>query len=417
MALHHTSLGFALLRVKRWPEAEIHLKKSLEYLGSGDFDPILEANARMGLQNLYHYMQRASESEQSYEASIAAFAKALNQPEHRQEAHSIRGAIGRMHVDHRRFELALDELDCALRECPFNPAHDHDRAVLLRSRAECRFLMGLPERGLGDVDQAADIQRAALARDSQAARPLQELAALGQTVWKSGRWQPAVDLLRESLARLESRGLRALAASHRLTLSMMLRKAGRLTEAESVLPGEEDVSPSKRESLLLGRGEIALLSARPTEAIQHFEAALRLAKDAVYLRAGRIAEIECALAEAYLDANREHDAETLATTAGAVLRDLEHPEQCRSLLTLARLRWKRGEDGGALWHQVLELMRTAPLIEPATRARWFEQTAAKLSQIGRPAEAAQARSAADRDWNRLGFTPEHTPEDCALATR
>jgi len=417
MAVHHTSLGFALLRVKRWPEAEIHLKKSLEYLGSGDFDPILEANARMGLQNLYHYMQRAGESERSYEASLAAFMRALNRPEHRKEAHSIRGAIGRMHVDHGRLEVALDGFDSALRDCPSDAAHDHDRAVLFRSRAECLFLMGLPERGLEDVARAAIIQRTALSRDPETARPLQELAAAGNTVWKSGQWQPAVDLLRESVAGVESRGLRSLAASHRLTLSMMLRKAGRLQEAESALPREEDVPMSKRESLFLARGEIALLDARPAEAIRHFEAALRVAKKTAYPRADHIAAIECALAEAYLDADRDYDAEALATTAGAVLCDLENPEQCRSLLVLACLYWKRGQDGGALWRQALEVMRTAPLIEPATRARWFQQTAAKLTQIGHPAEAGEARCAAARDWDRLGFTPERASADTVLAAR
>jgi hypothetical protein len=96
----------------------------------------------------------------------------------------------------------------------------------------------------------------------------------------------------------------------------------------------------------------------------------------------------------------------LATTAGAVLREAQHPEECRSLLTLARLLWKRGEDGASLWRRSLDVLRTAPLIEPATRARWLAKVEVKLDRDGRSAEATEARSVTAADWKRLGFALE-----------
>ena len=110
-----------------------------------------------------------------------------------------------MHVDHGQLDAGLDELDRALEECPASPVHQLDRAILYRSRAECLFLMGMPERGLEDTAQAAKIFRAALAHQ-QAAHVLGELAAFGSVVWKSGRWQPAAELVQEAVAGFESRG-------------------------------------------------------------------------------------------------------------------------------------------------------------------------------------------------------------------
>jgi tetratricopeptide (TPR) repeat protein len=361
------------------------------------------------------FQEDASESRSS--GDLEGKVERLEQPDQRQVAHWIRGAVARRHFDHGEFETGLYELNRALAECPSDPAHDHDRAALSRSRAECLFLMGLPERGLEDVAQAAAILRAALARDQEAGRVLGELAALGAVAWKSRRAEPAVGLVREALEGFERRGLAARATEQRLALSAILCNAGRLREAEAALPREEDVLLENQEPLFRARGEIALLAGRGAQAIQNFEEALRLAKQAALPRPAHIAEVECALAEAYLEANRDDEAGALATTAGAVLRDLQHPEECRSLLILARLVWKHGADGGSMWCRALEIIRNAPLIQPATRARWLEQVAAKLIQDGRPAEAAEARSAAESDWRGLGFTPENAREDAVLVAR
>jgi len=333
---------------------------------------------------------------------VAAFRKVLDRRLPRHVACSVRGAVGRMHVDQNHLDAGLDELERALEGCPSGLAHQLDRAILLRSRAECLFLLGMPERGLDDTAQAAKIFRGALGRDQEAVRVLGELAALGAVVWKSGRWQPAAKLVQEAAEGFETRELAVRAAGQRLLLAMILRKAGRLDEAEAALPREEDVPAAKREAWLHGRGEIALLTGRTEPAIRDFTEALRLITEAGHPRPAHIAELECALAEAYLEADRDQEAEALATSAGAILRAAENVEECRSLITLARLHWKGLGDGAPLWRRALEIMQTAPLVEPATRARWLEQVADKFTRAGRRVEAEEARNAAAEDWNRLG---------------
>jgi len=382
--------------------AEVNLKKSVEYVESGASDPALDANSWMGLHSVYHATQRAADAERAYHASVAAFRRVLERRLPPGVASSVHGVIGRMHVDQNQLDAGLDELDRALEELPSGAAHEIDRAILLRSRAECDFLMGMPDRGLEDTAQAAKILRAALARDAEAPKALGELGALGVVVWKSGRWERAASLVREAAEGFHARGLTARASAQRLMLSLILRKAGHLDEARSALPAKDNVSASKLESWLMARGEIALLGGRVADAIEDFQQALSLARQVSRPDPVHIAATECALAEAYLDAGWDQDAETLATSAGAILREAANPEECRFLLTLARLRWKRGEDGTTLWRHALETMRSAPLIEPATRARWLEQVASTLSRAGRPAEAEEARTAAAVDWDRLG---------------
>jgi hypothetical protein len=68
-----------------------------------------------------------------------------------------------------------------------------------------------------------------------------------------------------------------------------------------------------------------------------------------------------------------------------------HPEECRSLLTLAHLLWKRGEDGASLGRRCLDVLRMAPLIEPATRVRWLAKVEVNLDCDCRSAEAIEAR--------------------------
>jgi len=399
LASHYTALGFGLLRVQRWAEAEAALKKSVDYLESGIFDPGLAANTWMGLHTLYHATQRASEAERAYAASVAAFSKVLGRRIPRAAACSIRGALGRMHVDQGQYEAGLDELERALEDCPADAAHDLDRAVLLRSRAECQFLLGMPDRGMNDSAQAANIFRAAVEHSSEAPKALGELGALGAVLWKSGRWQRAADIVQEAAEGFKARGLSARSSAQRLLLSLILRNAGRLEEALAALPGE--ANGSARENLLTARGHIALLSGRIVEAVRDFEECVGLARQA-NARPARIAELEAALAEAYLESGRDADAETLAAGARAVLQETQHPDQSDALLVLARLDWKRGLDGSAFWRGALEAIHTAPLMEPATRARWLQQTAAKLTRDGHFAEAEEARNAAAADWNRLG---------------
>ena len=402
LASHYMALGFGLLRVQRWADAEVNLKKSLEFLGSGASNPALDANSWMGLHTVYHVTQRSDEAGRAYHASVAAFRRVLEKRLPPAMACSVRGAIGRMHVDQDQLDAGLDELDRALESLPSGDAHHVDRATLLRSRAECEFLMGMPDRGLEDAARAARIFRAALAREQQAAHVLGELALVGLVVWKSGRWQRAADLVKEAVEGLEARALTARAAVQRLTLSLILRKAGQLDEALAALPREEDLPASKREAWLLARGEISLLAARAADAILDFERALSLARETSHPDPVHSAATECALAEACLDAGRDQDAEALATSAGAILHEARHPEESRAQLALARLAWKRGADGTTPWRHALETMRCAPLIEPATRARWLEQVASTLSRDGRFAEAEEARKAAAVDWERLG---------------
>ena len=416
LASHYLALGFGQLRVQRWTDAEVNLKQALEHVNSGASDPALNANSWMGLHSVYHVTQRAAEAERAYHASVSAFRRVLERRLPPGVACSVHGVIGRMHVDQDQLDAGLDELDRALENLPSGDAHQVERAVLLRSRAECDFLMGMPDRGLEDIAQAAKILRAEIARDAEAPKALGELGTLGVVVWKSGRWERAAGLVREAAEGFEARSLTARASAQRLLLSLILRKAGLLDEAFAALPAEENVSASKRESWLAARGEIALLAGRFADAIADFERALSLAREISRPDPVHIAATECALAEAFLDAGRDQDAETLAISAGAILRGASNPEECRSLLTLARLRWKRGEDGATLWRQALDTMRGAPLIEPATRARWLEQVASTLTRAGRPAESEQARTAAAVDWDRLGCplkTVQHQVHDDA----
>ena len=345
LAVKYQALGFAEVNAKRLPEAEQSLTKSLDILKQcGNPHPLAEANSWKGLHQVYRLQQRAADSSRAGSSAIRAFEKCkkLLPPDGLVEVGS---ALAKLHLDARAYEAALEELDQALANFPVGRQYLLLKATIFRQRAECEFHLGCPERGSAAAETAAQILRSPETSESNRAKAWGEMGTLGVSVWMAGRAEQAVALLSEAVRAVDPEaGKRS--ARLPVTLAMVLRKAGRLTEAEAALPANEGLTERLREAFLNERARIRLRSGRVENAIADFEEVLRLNKETPHASATGIATIEGSLAEALLDAGRVEQAEAIARTACDVLVPVEHPEGSGPLVTLALIAWQRQQEFG-----------------------------------------------------------------------
>jgi hypothetical protein len=266
---------------------------------------------------------------------------------------------------------------------------------------ECEIRLGAPERGFVAAEEAATILRSAEIPETQRNQAIAAIGYLGVAFWMAGRVSEALALLDESARGLDERGLAERASHHRQTIATVLRKAGRLAEAEAALPDGTKLGVADHRRFLDERGEIHLAAGRSEEAVADFEAVVGLGTKHPPLGPIESAMAQASLAAAYLQANRLDEAEALTQTSSSVFRAKRHPDLAESLVTLAMIDWRR-QDATSYWPGALAVMVDAPLVEPATKARFLERTAGRLERAGRIDEAAQARAAASAQWSALG---------------
>jgi tetratricopeptide (TPR) repeat protein len=406
LAVRYQELGFSELRAKRPAEAEQSLTKSLDIIRAcPTAHPLLQANSWMGLHSAYRLDHRPEEARHAYNSAVRAFEAALaGLPAERTV--ELRTAIARMRVEWREYQAASDEIDHALDTLPRNAKTLLTTGKLLALRAECEFCLGSPDRGYTAAREAQRILRSPEIGQADKGQAIAELGGIGVMYWMVGRLDEALASLIEATQLMEQRGEVNRTARLRLTLAEVLRKAGRLSEAQAALPADQGLTAGVREAFFTQRAQIALRMGQIDAAIADFQEAWSLKKIDPHASAAEIATSQAALAEALLEAQRSDDAEQLARSACDVLAATSHPNASGPLITLAILsRERQPEAASAFLDEALRLISEAPLLKIASRARFLESEAARLDRFGLAFQARQFRAGAEAQWGALGRTP------------
>lgn len=399
LAFKYQALGFAELRAMRPHEAEQSLRTSLHILQQCRAAPaLLAANSWMGLYRAHFSQQRPAEAAQACTSAVRAFEKSKKSLT-RESLVDVQKALAQLHIDSRAYEAALHEIEGALASFPSGRAHLLRKATFLRQRAECEFYLGSPDAALAAATKAADILRSPELPESARSQAASDLATLGVSFWMAGRTEQAIALLSESIQSLEARGAVNRVARVRVTLAEVLRKAGRLPEAQVALPNQEELTPDIRETFLRQQAQIHLRAGQIAEAIAGLEEALRLKKADQHASAAEIATAEGSLAEAFLDASRVEEAETLARRSCDVLVPMGHPNAAGSLITLALI-----SKQSPYTDEALRLISEAQLLKTASKARFLEAAAARLERYDWIHKAEEFRAAAEAQWQTFGPT-------------
>lgn len=409
LALKYQSLGFAEVRARRPLEAGQNLTKSLDILKQcGNVHPLVEANSWKGLEHAYTQLQQAADVRRAGSFAVRAFEKCkktITQP----GALEVQSALAQLHINANHYEAALDEIQQGLESVPQDRKYLLLKAKFFRLRAECEFLLGCSESGLEAAETAAQILRSAEIAESDRAHAWRDLGVLAASLWMAGRTEPAIALFNQAIQFFELqasiRGDRL-----RLALAQVLRRDGRLVEAEAALPVEERIKPEMRENFLTQRSQIWLRLGRVEQSIADLGEALQLKKADSHASTSEIATAESLLAEALLEGRRVEEAEASARSACGVLVPAEHPNAAGGLVTLALIARERGQESAdAYLDEGLRLLSEAPLLKPAAKAHFFESEAARLERHGWKKPAEDWRSAAARNWESLGLEVQAEP--------
>jgi tetratricopeptide (TPR) repeat protein len=408
LAQAYRALASAEFRLHRLADAEQHFTESLRLIDScRGVNPALEADCWSGLYRVLRIRQRASEAERAYDAAVMGFERAKESVKSGAERAQIHLSLAGVHKNQGHYELALREAEAGLAHLPHDAKYLLGRVELILVCTKCEFERGAADRGREAADRAEALLRSEQMPEIDRNRACQRLGALGIKLWHAGRDARAASLLLEAAALCEARGLARDGTGFRLMAIAVLRRSGRLREAEAAFPGEAEPDADGMRRFLDERAELHLAMGRVTEAVADFEEALKQARKAAEPDPIKVAQSEVWLAAGYLAAGRIGDAEAMARNACDVLYASGHPDEAGALVTLALIAWGRGEETArSHFDRAMRLIADSPFVERVNKAYFFERAAQRLNAVGRFAEAHEARAAAAEHWRFLGIEKE-----------
>jgi tetratricopeptide (TPR) repeat protein len=372
----YQSLGYALLNHSQRREAAAHLNKSLEVFAlCRDIGPIYEANSWKALAHIHRLDQNPEEAQKAIYAALMAFEKGRTASTGRRSEASILAAMAHLHADARNYELGRRTVEEALALIPDGPKHLVHKADLLLVRMRC-------EAGLLDFTQAkrcaieaAQILRSPEIPETERSHAASSIGGLAASVWMTGAAENAADLFEESIRALEQRGPSSRAAELRVVLATVLRRSGRLIDAEAALPPESALEPERRKTLLQERAEIFAETGRISQAVADAQEVLKLVEENPEESVVELATAQAKLAEYLLAAGKLAEATDFARHACDVLVPRNHPEGAGPLVTLALI--KNDESREPFIEHARKLIQNAPLLEAGSKAYDLERLACR----------------------------------------
>ena len=403
IATCHQYLGHARVAAEDWRGAEREFRRCLAFEAECAGQPLLAANAWSGLQKACVERHRAAEAKLAYTTAVALI-------ESRQKNRDRVGLavthvmLAQVHLRAGSLERAQEEAGAGLKILPSGQERLLLRAMLYAVRAQSELGQTFVDSGLASATRAADILRSGQIPPGRRNLAWDDLGELGEGLWEAGQPAAAVELMHESIDRLETGEAAATAARYRIKLAGMLRHLGRLEEASRLLPAETGLADLSRRLLLAERARHHLAAARPTEALADSQELLLLWHAEPSDAAPEIAAAKCLLAQACLDAGGWEQAEALARKAAEALAPGPSPEAAACLVTRALARWR----GAREWTpsfiaQARNLIETDPLLTPSAKARFLEAEARRLERHGRPDDAEALRESTPAQWSILGI--------------
>jgi len=377
IATRHQFLGTAYAFAGDWPTAEIHYRKCLGFEAEVAANPALAGNAWSGLQLTSLRRHHVAAVGPAYVSAVAALEKRKASGGGPAGPAVTLAMLVQVHLRDGDFKTALREIDPGLKALPGNSGSVPLRAYLLRCKALCRLQLKEIDAGLATAQAAADLYRSPEFPPARRNLAWENLADLGYELWCAGQSAMAIELLRESIAHLESGGAVRAAARCRIKLAAILRQLSRPDEACAELLAEQTPSPALRRAFLAERAELDLASGHSGFAIADCRELVALWRAHPYAPAPEIASAEALLAKACLAAGDLLAAEAFASQALEVLGPWQHPDAASCLITIALAR----ECGSDRIDEAFRLIEGAVLLGPAAKARMKEAETARIEQI------------------------------------
>lgn len=369
----YQALGYALMNHAQRKEAAASFQKAIEVFGRcRQVDAIHEANSWKGLASIYRLNQNPEEAQKAVTAALAAFEKVKAANTDRASIAGILSAMAQLKADGRLYELGCQDAEEALALLPQGPKHLVKRAEMLRLRMRCEAGMGNSMLAAKCAQEAAQILRSHEIPEAERSHAASALGSLAATVWMVGAGDNSAELLKESIHRLELQGRSSRAIGLRIVLAAVLRRTGRVEEAEAAMPLESDMEPERRKTFVAERAEIYADTGRLAQAVADGEEALKLAGEQED-NAVEIALARGKLAEFLFAQGKTEEAAELARLACDELVPRRHPDASGPLVTLALIR--NDESTGPFLEHAIELVRSAPLMESGSKARELERIA------------------------------------------
>jgi tetratricopeptide (TPR) repeat protein len=406
-AIQYQALGFAQLRAGQVGEAEKNLLSAVEICEQcRGLNPGIAANNWLGLHRIYHIEQRAADAQRAARLAIQGFDR-IKEKLPGSSCVEVHTALARLDLDSRSETDALREIEQASGLLPLSPDALRKRAELFTLRSQCESRLGNPEAALDAADEAARLLQSAEMPETDRVLAAQDLGSLGVTLWSEGRTGQGVALLTESIRLLEQLGVAGRSATLGIVLSEVLRKARKLVEAEEALPAEAGLTETQRAQVITEKAHIQLLAGRVDEAVTGFQQALELYKGLDGGLPTAVATAQGVLSDALIAAGRLDEAEVMAKLGCETLLTTEHPDAAGALINLAIIGRLKGQPlAESHLDQALQLIARAPLLEPATKARYLESEADILDRFGWNQKAMELRELAGAHWHSLGIQPD-----------
>lgn len=390
IARAHLIVGRAELAAHQLVEAEQSYRKALEALQDPPLDRAIEADCQVGLHRVYLQRQRPQQAQQAYLAARRTIEELRRQAGGNQRL-ALTAGLAELHTMAREYRIGLAEITSVL--LGLDRGHFLLYGTLLRLRAICEFQLGQPVDGAATAQEAARALRSAYLDDGDRMKAIQQLGLVGVAYSMAGRLEDGESLISECVCLHETHNARRAGARWRLVLAENLRQQKLCERALCALPVPDRTPADLRRRLVKERATILLRAGRINEAIADFDALLGEPADEIFR-----ARVEGLMAEACLEAFDLTRAGTLAQSAYDTLLGAGHPDSAGPAVTLAILRG-RPADLAEAQRTVLE----APLLGPASQARWLEQAADRIERAGMPNPAAEFRSAAAECRRKLGI--------------
>jgi tetratricopeptide (TPR) repeat protein len=376
----YQALAFAQLNHSQKRDAGVNFQKSIEiFRRAKDADPIHEANSWKGLEKIARIRQIAEEAQTAARAALAAFEKVRAKDMDRPSAAGIGFAIAHLHADLRQYEAGLREVDQALALLPDGPKYLVKRAEMISVEMRCEAGIENFGRAKAALDRAAAILRSAEVPEAERTHAASTMGSLAAMASMAGAGDHVPELFQESIDALESKGAASRAVQLRIVLASVLRKEGRLAEAEAVLPPDGGLGPERRKLFLDVRGEIYAETSRAGLAVVDGREAFSLVEQAAEDDPIGIASARAKLAEFLLADGKVEEATDLARRACDELMPRRHIDASGALVTLALIR--NDESSEAFIEEAFRLVKESPLGQAGTTARALARLERRVARL------------------------------------
>ena len=404
IAIAQQQLGSARAALGDWTLAETAFRECLHFETECAANLALAANAWALLHSVCVHRMNVPEAERVYPQALAILE--LRKKNRTGSGVAVTSAmLAELHQRAGQVREGLHEAGIGLSHLPFSRQHYSLRAVLLAAKAYCEIRTGSVDSGLSSAAAAAEIVRSGKIPDSSQNLAWSRIGELGVNLVRAGHPERGIELLLETISRLELGGAHTTAKRHRIKTAQILRHLTRYDEAEKTLTEGADSLPACLvRALLREQAELKLITGRFEEAAHNCQRLVSL-WHAEPNASTEVASAESIYATACLEACDYDRAKFLANQALGLLTEWQHPDALRCQVTLALVNWRSDSNSivAPLSEAKTQIERTN-LLTPIEKAQFLDEEANRLKKHSRPSEAEDFRRSSTAQLHPIAET-------------